>query len=263
MKTSLKHRILQQFVCLAMAVIICSGFIPLRAEASTKYVYKITTLKQNTYVTAKGDKSDYNDKTDSYTDTYYLYKITVPANGYVKIQTTNSSKYIYIYRSINKNEYIGHSDRIRECYDSKIYYQALPKGTYYIYADSGTKFKWSFVKCKNPSNYCRSRAATLAAGKKTTIVINPGYEYDRWYKVVLKKKKTITVTIKILDDNYRSDFYLYDSKGSRVNCPYLTTDSYRTAILPKGKYYIRILAIDKYSDAYGDFTGRISQLMWK
>lgn len=67
MKSFLKRSAVKQLACFLLAVIITAAFVPLPAQASTeKYNYKITTLKQKKWVTAKGyiippmDPSNYN-----------------------------------------------------------------------------------------------------------------------------------------------------------------------------------------------------------
>lgn len=261
MKSFLKRSAVKQLACFLLAVIITVGFVPLPAQAYTqKYNYKVTTLKQKKWVTAKGNTCNYNQDKDTHTDTYYLYKISVPANSFIRIDSKNKSNSIYIYKSFNKNS--SPSDSIASFYDNNIYRCVLPKGTYYIYAEEGTTFKWQSSTSKNPTNFCRSRAARLKAGYKKLEVFNYGYEYSRWYRISLTARKPITITIKNIDDGYSGRvFSVYNSRGYRVTCNELNDTNYRTAVLPKGTYYIRVNR-NEYSE-YDEVCDRIYQFWWR
>ena len=253
-----------------MAVIITAGFVPLRASAySDTYTYRITSLGQKKTVTQKRDIERYNDNTYTYAYTYYMYKINVPANGYLRIASSASSKAITIYKSIDKTKEIDwqYENNVATLKGSRVYYRILPRGYYYIQADPGTKFNWSFNRKKAVYNYCRARAVGLKAGAKTGVFFTCGYEYDRWYKVSLTRNKTITVTFNQLDipesyQSYLNEFDIYDSRGTHVNCPELTKTSYRTGSLRKGTYYIRVRRHRDENENY-DYKGRIVQLMWR
>lgn len=259
MKSLLKRNAVKHLICIVLTVVITAGFIPLRAEAdTTKYVYKFISLKQNKYVTSRDYTERYIEKTDTYIETYYLHKISVPANGYIRINANNTGD-IYIYKTINKKKALYESDSIRSLYGKKVYYEVLPKGTYYIKADSGVKFKWSFVKVQGGSNYCRARARRLAAWKKIVEIFNYGQEYNRWYMISLPRKKTITVTYSF--EPYDPVFDVYNSHGIKLNCPSLTNRSWRTALLPKGTYYIRI-SRDRYEDEDSFYRDRFVQFWW-
>lgn len=259
MKSLLKRNAVKHLICIVLTVVITAGFIPLRAEAyTTKYAYKFITLNQNKYVTSRDYTERYIEKTDTYIETYYLHKISVPANGYIRINANNTGD-IYIYKTINKKKELYESDSIRDLYGKKVYYEVLPKGTYYIKADSDVKFKWSFVKVQGGSNYCRARARRLAAWKKIVEIFNYGQEYNRWYMISLPRKKTITVTYSF--EAYDPDFAVYNSHGVKLNCPSLTNRSWRTALLPKGTYYIRI-SRERYEDEDSFYRNRFVQFWW-
>ena len=103
------------------------------------------------------------------------------------------------------------------------------------------------------------KANTLAPKKKIKLVFNHKYEFARWYKIKLTKRKTITLTLKGLDDDSYTDFEIFDSERKEINCPRLTDTSYRTETLPKGTYYLRIDG-GRY---YDEWSGRMRQIMWK
>ena len=65
-----------------------------------------------------------------------------------------------------------------------------------------------------------------------------------------------------MDENYWGvDFSVYNSRGYIINCNKLNDTNYRTAILPKGTYYIRVYR-DEYND-YDDLGDRICQFWWR
>ncbi len=268
MKSLLKQNTIKHLVCIVLIVIITSCFIPLRAWAYTKYSYRVTALGQKKTVTQEADTEYYDDST--YTDVYtcYIYKINVPANGYLRIASSASSNEIKIYKSIDTTEEIDrqrYENEIATLKGSRVYYRILPRGYYYIHADEGTKFNWSFNRKKTVYNYCRARAASLKAGAKIGIFFTCGYEYDRWYKVSLTRNKTITITFNQLDAEYRdlNGFSVYDSRGKYINCPELTGNSYRTGTLRKGTYYIRIWRERDIGSEVKECSGRIAQVMWR
>ena len=265
MKSLLKRNALKHLICIALVVIITSGFIPLNTWASTyKNSYRVTALAQKKTVTQQADTERYYSSSDTYVYTSYLYKINVPANGYLRIASSASSKEIRIYKSINNKNNINSQDWIVSLSGSRTYYRILPRGYYYIHADPGTKFNWSFNRKKTVYNYCRAKAVGLKAAAKTGVYFTCGYEYDRWYRVTLTRNKTITVTFNRLDTDstYLNGFYIYDSQGKNINCPELTKTSYRTGTLRKGTYYICVWS-NSYDDEDYEYSGRIVQVMWR
>ncbi len=261
MKSFLKRSAVKQLACFLLAVIITVGFVPLPAQASTeKYNYKITTLNQRKWVTAKEYSYNYNQAKNTETHIFYLYKISVPANSFIRIDSKSKSKTIRIYKSINMKDSPYNSDSIFYLDYATLYRCVLPKGTYYILADEGTTFKWQSATTKNPTNFCRARATQLNAGSKKWEVFNIGYEFDRWYRISLTARKPITVTMNTMDNdyNYHNSFAIYNSRGYKVTCNALNDTNYRTAVLPKGTYFIRV-----HCEYYDDLSGRIYQFWWR
>lgn len=259
MKSLLKRSSVKRLACFLLAAIITVGFVPLPARAATaKHNYKIISLSQKKWITAKQDS--YNKNTNTYT--CYLYKITVPANSFIRVDSKSKSKIIRIFKSINMKDRPNNSDPIFDLDKKTLYRCVLPKGTYYIYADAGTTFKWRSFTTKNPTNFCRSRSVRLKAGYKKTEVFNIGYEFGRWYKISLTTKKPITVTMKQMDEcAWGVTFSVFNSHGSDVNCKSVGNSLYRTAVLPKGTYYIQVDGGD-FLD-YHDFGNRICQFWWR
>ncbi len=252
MRTKVLHFVKRLFVALiAVIMTIC---IPHKAEAKANYKYNIYDLKKNVWTTLKGNGYD------GITTTYNLYKISVPQNGYI---TINRGKYddIYFYKaSIKTKGAIGSA--YKSLYIDRKNIFVLPKGDYYLNVSEDSKIKWNFTKASNTTNYCRAKAKQLANGKKETVVFNDGYEFDRWYKVVLKKKKPLTVNLKALDMDLSKSFCVYNSDGEKINCPELISKkTYRTASIPKGTYYVKIKFTA--SSLWDEYEPRIVQFSWK
>ena len=260
MKSLIKRSAVKQLACFLLAVMITAAFVPLPARAATeKYNYKIISLSQKKWVTAKPDS--YNKNTNTYT--FYLYKITVPANGFIRIDTKSDFDF-NIYKTINKKKSIEDNQVYELLYEGKTYRRVLPKGTYYINA-GGMTLKWQFTTAKNPTNFCRTRSTRLKAGYKKTEVFNFGYEFDRWYRISLTARKPINVTLLHLDtyflDGYSISSSIYNSQGIRVSCKKLEGINFKTAVLPRGTYYIRIhRSLDEHLRS---FEGRICQFWWR
>lgn len=244
-----------------VVIFVLAIFIPAKAEAVNTYSYTITDLPQNKWMARK--ENVYANSTNNYHAKYNVFKIKAPSNGYIKIESNDSDSYIYSFLRLPKdtspfNDYYG-------CFHGENeYYAVVPSGTSYLHTDgTSNKIRWSFIKASNPSNNCRSKAKPLAKNKKETIVFNDGYEYSRWYKVTLKKKQPLTVNLKCLDSN-DNIFQVFSSKGEEINCPPLIGyKTYRTMILPKGTYYIRIGMGRNWDDNPWESEGRIKEFSWK
>lgn len=191
------------------------------------------TLKQNTWFTQK-DNGDitYN-------------KITVAKDGYITITLENADKNSIWIDLYDKNkEYVGEPVYTS---DKKVTVKyAVAKGTYYLKGRSyyNYKYKYTFTKAVNKTNYTASKALNLKANSEVVIVNTPMNGYDRWYKIKLTKKKAITYwrtgssTINLYDSDFEQLDTLYDDED----------DSYCTKkVLPKGTYYVRIREYNYYS----------------
>lgn len=264
MKRVLKPYGIKQLLCIALSVMLATGFMPLHASAySNKYVYKVTTFKQNTPTAVKADTFEYDEKTQTDTTVYHMYKITLPANGYIRTQASSKNYTLYIYRSLPSGRYLENPDAITSLSGSGTNYKVLPKGTYYIRSSCDLSLKWSFTRINHKSNYCRAKAASLKSGKKAVVVFDYGYEYAKWYKIKLKKKKKITVTQEVMDSlSPRTNLAIYDSRGYRVQFSMLSGMRYQTAKLPKGTYYIMVSrSFDRNESSV--YEGRLDQISWK
>ena len=254
---------MKQLLCMALALCIIACLAPQRADAYTKrYTSNITTLRQNTYVTGKGYVTNYNSSTDTSTTTSYYYKITVPSGGYVTFNTNNKSKGFYLFKTLNKNKAYYDNKYVGYLYNYTSYYRVLPAGTYYMFAEKGLKVKWAFHKAATTTNYCRSRAAGLSIGKKTTAVFTRGYEFGKWYKVTLSSKKTLTVYVTDLTQKSNLSADVFNAAGVRISTSRVNDTTIRTKTLTKGTYYIRLRPSDYYSDN-DYYVGRIGTIMWR
>jgi hypothetical protein len=213
----------------ALLVMACS----MTTQAATKTVTKVTTLKQNTWSAKKYSDYSYSAKTGTGTYTYYMNKIVIPADGYISVSgTANADTYIRLYTS-TKAAYDG---SVRATMNS---ITAIDKGTYYVYGDKNFSFKYTFTKAVNSTNYCIAKATTLASGKKVTVCNTSSYFYDRWYKVVLKKKQQINLYVSTGDG---SNIKIVSSKLDEYDMAHDGNHYYTQATLAKGTYYIRVRA---------------------
>lgn len=263
MKKPLKPSSLKRLLCIALAVVMMAGFVPMEAKAyEFKRQYHYTTLKQNVYTAPKPRVG-----VNGTIHTYY-FKINVPADGYIKVQGKKRLDGVCIYKTLKKE--FRYEDTLSGYGGGgKISYHALRKGTYYLYVESDSKIKWNFVNPKSydqQKNYCRAKATTLAKGKKKTVFFNFKYDFPRWYKITLTKKQRITLSCKFLDSG-SYHYVITDSRWVDVDkdykynmfyCEYIDSqEKQKTRVLPKGTYY---LFIERDPDE--NHEGRICQISW-
>ncbi|SFB70361.1 hypothetical protein [Butyrivibrio sp. YAB3001] len=259
----------KKLIALAFVLILSLGVFPSKADAvDYNYSYNIASFNQNTWVNAQ--KQSYTRSGKSCTYNYCLYEIIVPESGYIKIDSKNQNSQLRIYQSLNKSGKIGINTVVNNCKGASTYYAVLPKGTYYIFNNDSindTQIRWKFVKTQAPFNYSKGRATELAAGKKEVINYSYDDEFDRWYKIKLTKNKTLSLDVKVLDDNNCSMLFdMRDSRGKTVKTQAVTKSGssklVRTDKLTKGTYYVRfypreVLFQSKYS------KGRLGTFSWK
>ena len=265
MKRSLSQNRVKRILCIVMTVLFMAGIVPVHAKAED--VLKIINLNQNTTISA-GNSETYYPDTGKTVYTYNVYRITVPANGYIKIYSSNKSADIVITETMRSAADISSGDPVEAAYLSgkKQYFCVLPKGTFYIRLwDTGSKtnLRWTFTKVANKANYCRPKALSISKGKTYTAISYYGKEHDRWYKVKLTSKRALYIKCKSIDgDGVGADIAVYDARGIKKKVK-LSNITYRTAKLPKGTYYIRLRKDDMWQDYGRDyFGGRLCQLSW-
>lgn len=269
----------KRLLCFILMFRIIIGLCPLIAGAeTTKYVYKSETLPENTWVTVKYYPVEYN--ADSISQIYKLYRITVPAGGYVNIQLQYSGSDFSIgaFKSITKDKPI---EKSRSVMNAILYNReknlcwTARKGSYYLYPRLDTvsqvKLKWTFVKCSNTvTNYCMSRAKTLPQAKKSFVFFDYGTdEADRWFKVNLLENKRLSIYA-----DYIGSLSVFKPNGKNVKADYVIDNTnngtrfiYRTGTLPKGHYYIKVNGCregDLDSDeGWRDSLARVSYIYWR
>ncbi len=235
-------------------------FVPKTAEAGFRVHYKIVNTKQNTWYTAK---TEYTKGSKFYK---YAYKVTVPKNSYLKIQTNGSVGFhIYDAETVAK----GKEDYI-DSFISRSHYTVLNKGTYYICNTSEYrrgKFRYSIVKTKETTNYCASQAITVLSNKVQNIVVHEGEEFSRWYKIKVPFRMKVTISMEALDDGRAASInFLKPEETNYSGVTYMREDNstvtdhgstYTFNTVEQGTYYIRVIMHGP------DPTSRFIQLKWK
>ena len=194
----------------------------------------------------------------SYDKTIY-YKVTVKNDGVLTISAKNlgvageSWMDLYIYKK-DKGQYYSLSNAVWTKDKSKTVKYAVEKGTYYIKANTYTKFKYTFTKMEDKANYCASKAITLKKAKEVAVVNSAMNGYDRWYKIKLTKKQMLTIwnsgSVAIYDSNFNVIDLIQNDEDY--------TKYYSTKMLGKGTYYVRI-----YSNSYYNSYNRASYTTFK
>lgn len=148
--------LLKRFMFVIVAVMMLGVFIPQNVEAKETYEYNIFPLKQNEWISTKGEQGGF--RNGSYHRIYNLYKITIPANGYVTIELPKNERMVCIYKSTIKTKGAIGKYFLSPVFKEAKNYIVLPKGTFYLRVSGDTKLKWSFKKVSNPANYCKAKA---------------------------------------------------------------------------------------------------------
>ncbi len=246
-----------------IAAVMLVVMVPHSAEAKNIYGYKATELKQNTWAATK--PYSYKKEGSDWHFTYDALKVTVPSDGYVKIDSKDKNDEIFISKA---------SELVKFQYTVKLsgsttYYRVIPKGTYLMWTDnkdSGINVRFKFVKSADAGNYDRTRATSVASGKKTTVVFTDGHEYSKWYKIKLNKKKAITISTNIMDENtagIKDYMKVFSSNGTEVKLTEkVKNKTYQSKTLNKGTYYIKIDYPYSWSDPWSNHA-RIQSFSWK
>jgi hypothetical protein len=206
---------------------------PVTAAAATK-TFTTKALAAGTTV------SGTNGKQQKYT----IYKITTPKDGYVTFRNfkADNGELIAIYKSLTAAKKMGNPNAgyVKQYAEKSAV--ALAKGTYYVLASGSYKFKYSFTAAKiDQSNYCMSKAISLASGKTAKICQTYGNSHGSWYKFTLTSAKKVTFTIKNLRDPGTEPlmWLLFDSNMNPITeLENVSGDVYKTTTkLPKGTCY--------------------------
>jgi hypothetical protein len=260
--------VLKRTLVAMVAVAMLAALIPGKAQAKDDenlYTYKITEMAQKQWTTAgkftakKGDDG-------KWVFTINALKIDVPSNGYAKIETKDANTKVFMSTGLKEGAKVTEFVYDYGLTGSTTYCRVFPQGTYYLWTaeEKDVSLKYTFVKASSPDNYCRAKAAKLNSGKKQTIVFTDGYEYSRWYKIKLNKKKAITLNLNAVDGGEIEKYFgVFDSKGKAVSVTAKTKNkTYKTATLKKGTYYVRIDYPFTWSEP-GSAYARIKEFSWK
>jgi len=238
---------MQRTVALVLALVVVMAAFSTGAFAADSY--RVETLKKGTWY-----------KVPSYNKVKTIYKLSLSADSIVSVnwkgnESGEASLTIYTDKKCENS--------VRNCIDyekpSGSYMIALTNGTYYIRMSEWedrptTQVKVTVQKAVNQNNYCRAKAVNLKPNKTVKIAQTADYCYDRWYRIALNSKKTVTITT---NEEMAECITLYDSRMQEIDC----TSGSRKVItedpIKKGYYFIRVRA---YS--VGEYVGTYITLSW-
>lgn len=180
--------------CMIILLIAILVTLLLGSTVMAKNIYKIVNLKAGKTVNMVDYVCQIIPELNERTDTYYQYKMVIPADGYITINIkADHDTFFYIYkkkitydeRSFPASRSYVHND----LYDMTLYTEGLKnwtrrislgKGTYYIRTcdDKPIEFRYSFSKASFPANYCWVKAQSLPRGKKVIICQTPKKDYS-------------------------------------------------------------------------------------
>ncbi len=238
---------MQRTVALVLALVVVMAAFSTGAFAASRY--RVATLKKGTW---------YKVRSSDYANT--IYKLVLSTDSIVTVNwkgNKSGEARSYIYTNTKCDESISYCIDDESPSGSKMI--ALPKGTYYIqmyeWEDRPTtQVKVTVQKAVNQNNYCRAKAVNLKPNKTVKIAQTADYCYDRWYRITLNSKKTVTITT---NEEMAECITLYDSKMQEIDC----TSGSRKVItedpIKKGTYFIRVRA---YS--VGEYVGTCVTFSW-
>ena len=255
-------RVLKTFLLSILLVMTLGTIAQAKKVYNSNYVAIAT--KQNTWYNPKMPEQTYNGNS-VWTNTYYRYKVTVPSNYYLTL-TIKSKDYavLYLYKALNANwdnnldSYSNESDP-----RAKAFNIALPKGTYYLgnpfFNVDNFAFKYKLNKYVTKTNFKSSRAVTLLSGRKLAIIQLPGHNYERWYKIKVKKRKRIYISGARDIDLFNAKRQPLDVRSSDIsdNSIYYSYNK-----LNPGIYYIRVLGA-RPRDSNNTWHGSVEIIWWK
>ena len=242
---------MQRTVALVLALVVVMAAFSTGAFAADRY--RVATLKKGVWY-----KVPYKD------NAYTIYKLALSADSIVTVNWKGNKygeAYLYLYTNTKCDDSIA----------SFIDYEApsgsaavgLAKGIYYIrmyeYEDRPTtQVKVTVQKAVNQNNYCRAKAVSLKPNKTVKIAQTADYCYDRWYRIALNSKKTVTITT---NEEMADRIILYDSRMQNIDC----TSGSRKVItedpIKKGTYFIRVMSPRDYAYV-GEYVGTYMTLSW-
>ncbi len=195
-----------------------------------------------------------------------LYKIKVPSDGIIKIEAgidpttkyeTKTSFNTLLLNSKKKaiSDVTVSGDGAQYC---------VKKGTYYLKAtnkDGIVVARYKFSKVKTLKNTKKSKAISIKKGKtaKGILLAGESKKESRWYKIVISKKRKVSITAKNLAGEGQK-VYLYKKGKSRLmasgsnELAYMGENgkyAFKTRFpLDKGTYYLKVTKKSKKASVY-------------
>lgn len=243
----MKH--LHRTVALVLTLVVVMAAFSTCAFAADSY--RVETLKKGTWY-----------KVPYYDNIKTVYKLVLSTDSIITVNRKGNNSgeaYVMFYTDKKCTGYGFNED-----YSSGTDILVFAKGTYYIkmYDDwaekPNTQVRITVQKAVNQNNYCRAKAVNLKRNKTVKIAQTANYCYDRWYKITLNSKKTVTITT---NEEMADRIKLYDSRMQKIDC----TSGSRKVIsedpIKKGTYFIRVMSPNDY-DYVGEYTGTYLTLSW-
>ncbi|MBQ1407977.1 MAG: hypothetical protein IIY88_07595, partial [Eubacterium sp.] len=233
------------------------AFVALAAGTYYMKVYKysddVCTCRIVAGVWPSGDKVIASGQTMAYyVDSSRIkdFKYTATANG--KIRVACASDYGYHVQILSASKGVLSEERwLTKGTGCDL---AVEKGkTYFIRVksiDSNTVLQFSLKQTavKEKSGKSKKKAVAIKAKKKAKGTIAPGSKKADWYKLTLKKKKTLTINLTTDATNYLT-LTVYNKKGKKIGSTNIynatkwkgtVTHSRTYGKADKGTYYIKI-----------------------
>lgn len=245
----MKH--MQRTVALVLALVVVMAVFSTGAFAADSY--RVETLKKGVWY-----KLPYVENTDK------IFKLALSADSIITVNwkgNKSGQAIVFFYPNTKCDNEIKYCIFDNGLTGSEVI--ALTKGTYYIrmydhQEKSTAQVKFTVQKAVNQNNYCRAKAVSLKPNKTVKIAQTADYCYDRWYRITLNSKKTVTITT---NEGEADSIRLYDSKMKKIDC----TSGSRKVItedpIKKGTYFIRVMSPNDY-DYVGECTGTYLTLSW-
>lgn len=225
----------------------------------TLYQYRKTVSSPGTLLAGKW-ATDYNYNGEC------LYKIKVPSDGVIQIESgtdpnmKNETK-LGLNTSLLNSKKKAISDA-NVSGDGAQY--CVKKGTYYLKATNKNGIvmvRYKFKKVKASKNTKKSKAAGMKKGKavKGILPVGESKKSGRWYKIVIPKKRKVSVTVNTLvGDGQKA--YLYKKGKSKPiasgkkKLAYMGKNgkyAFKTRFpLDKGTYYLKVTKESKTASVY-------------
>lgn len=227
------------------------------------------TLKDNTYTTAYGNTyGSFN-----YDSGNIYYKYTPSKTGYITVTTDFLDDYGWSYITLCNSSKKTISDEAytskNSSYDKVVF--AVKKGTtYYLKVKNSSgkyRIKSKVTAVTESSGTKKSNAKTLTIGKerKGILLSEDKTSSSDWYKFTLSKATKLNLIVAGNSSAGIKVELTSSSIGGSVNVNINGTDfkrttsleTYTSATLPKGTYYIRVYKTDK--KASGNYSIKVSK----